>query len=150
MRYSNPDASQRLLVVEFLNHNLSVMKAETLLRLAQEWKDRDVPWEEWEDHATWVTRDTRDSHLWVSDPRLCCVFFHGIRQPHIDVYDFSPRTSLNYTETIKGRIIRQPAPGASKSLPWEVLDAVHAGGYHDGIVFLMAIKIPHPSNSTWN
>ena len=137
-----PDASQRLLVAESSDHSLLVMKTETLLRLAQERKNRDLRWGEWEDHATWVTCEAHNLSLWVSGTRLCCVRSTDSGKLWMDVYDFSARASAKYTKTVRGGIIQQPAPSASRSLPWNIRDTIIADGCHNGIVFLV-VKVPH-------
>lgn len=139
-----PDASQRLLVTEFSDHSLYVMKMEPLLRLAQERKGMDLQWDEWEDHVTWVRRETRDDSIWVSGLRLCCVHPADSGKPRMDVYDFSVRAPAKDTETVKGRMIQRPAPSVSQILPWEVHRAIDADGCSDNITFLVVRKTFSP------
>ena len=67
-----PDASHRLLVIEFMGTGcLFVMKTEALLRLAREREGEELQWGEWKAHVTRISTDVDTRKLWVSGPRLC-------------------------------------------------------------------------------
>ena len=154
----HPDPSQRLLAIQYLNYvPAAVMKAETVLRLAQERKGEDLWWPEWEEHVTWVTHVWRPNGRWVSGSRLCCAYaadfeFENDCPSFAEVYDFSAKAPWRDPEVeITNRTDSFPVgdPSTTKNLPFEMSEIINAYGCHDSIVFAV-VNIPHSSNSSRN
>ena len=145
-----PDPSQRLLAIELRNCGSAfVMKTEVLLRLAQEWGDVALEWEQWRAHSIEV-RPGDVSNLWISGPRLFCMT--GPRGKRMDVYDFSPQASARHLETTTdrdGMVQLFMRPSIQNYLPWHSLSpTVHCADCgHDSIVFLM-VNAPRFPNLT--
>jgi hypothetical protein len=130
------DASQRVLAFGFINYDkFLVMKEEALLRLIQERKGEDVQWGEWEDHVTWVSPGGRAEGLWVSGPRICCVYSTNSGGPLMDTYDFSQQASVRRTETVEDGKVWRSAPSLTQTLP--LRDIITSYGCQDSIAFIL-------------
>jgi len=122
------------------------MKTEVLLRLAQEWGDATLEWEQWRAHSIEVRPGDIES-LWVSGPRLFCLLVDEA-EAWVDVYDFSPQASGRHLKTTTDRdgvVQRFMWPSMRGiDLSWDDLypsiDFVNSG--HDSIVLLM-VNAPH-------
>ena len=155
----HPDPSQRVLAVDRMLRcaDVLVIKAETVLRLAQERKGEDLPWGEWEDYVTWVQPVCRASAVWISGSRLRCVYpmiYVGAEEedsegnnrnsddefPFIEEYDFSVRASSSHMGTLMN-------PNATQELSREISCILGGYGCHDSVVIVVVITL-HSSNPT--
>jgi len=96
-----PDPSQWILAVKHDCESIFVMKTETLLRLAQEWGDAALEWDQWRARVIEV-RPGDVKALWISGPRLFCMSgtTFDLEGTRMDVYDFSAQASTRHLETI--------------------------------------------------
>jgi len=136
-----PDTSKRILVIELREcGSIFVMKTEVLLRLAQEWGDATLEWEQWRVHSIEV-RPGDIASLWVSGPRLFCLSVD--EEAWVDVYDFSPQASARHLKTTTDRdgvVQRFMRPSIrDHDLSWDGLYLLinFANSGHDSIVLLM-------------
>ena len=139
------DASQRILAMKvYGNHHTSIfiMKVEVLLKLAREWGGTDLEWERWRTHIVEVLPGGK-SDPWISGSRLLCLCWIGQhdRRAWLDVYDFSPRASAQYTETTTdndGKFVRRMRLSVEgRRLPWDALEVHFSNGGHDSIAHFM-------------
>lgn len=141
-----PDPSQRVFVIGFFDHDaLFVIKAETILMLAQERRGDDLRWEEWQDYVPWISPDSRAKGIWVSGSRLCCTYSAAFGGPMMEVYDFSAKASGRSAGAVTDGTDEPLTPSSTKILPVEISNIIHSSGCHDSIVFLV-VNIPHSSN----
>ena len=143
-----PDPSQRVFVVETSGDTcFLIIKTEVLLRLAQERGGENLRWEEWGVYATRVSRDQHVTSLWVSGPRLFCVYSAGSEEAMMDVYDFSARASARYAKMVEGGSAARYEPSITQILPWRINGIANSYGCHDSITFTM-VKFPRSLNPT--
>ena len=139
-----PDPSQRILVFYFEDfERLLVIKPETALRLARERNGEDLPWEEWNDHVTWVHAELEVEGIWVSGSRLYCAYScdDGYCVPSMQVYDLSAKAPGRGEEAGKDGSNQYMAPTLTQDLPSELTNIRSWYGCYDSIVFVL-VNIP--------
>jgi hypothetical protein len=138
-----PDPSQRVLAIDFISYDgVAVMKEETLLSLVQERKGEVLRWGEWGELVTWVLPGRHPDGLWVSGPRLRCVYSTDSGEPLMETYDFSARGPSRQTERVGVGEIQRFAPSVTQNLPVdEIYDIIAAYGCHDSTTFAL-VNLP--------
>ena len=139
-------ASRRVFAIELCSHNSTfVMKTETLLRLAQERRGRDLSWEQWKAHTVKLG-DSRPE--WVSGAQMFSTrIVPQNEDTWLEVYDFSPRASKTCVVTGRGGIIRQVVRPCMREhyLPWSSSTINFLNGGHDSIA---AVTVNAPLRSS--
>lgn len=150
------DASQRMLAVKVygdLRISIFVVKIEVLLKLARELGEAYLEWEEWRTHMVQIPSGNKSDH-WISGSRLLCLRQAGRPDGRagVKVYDFSPRASARYMETVAddyGGFVRRMRPSVEeRPLPWDAFEVQFSTGGHDNIAhFTVSPLSPNIANS---
>ena len=134
------DPSQRVIAVALFG-SISVVRTETLLRLARGRKGEHLQWEEWRTHVTCIEWNGHTGRLWVSGPRLYRVELTRSTEMLMEVYDFGARMSAERTESVEDGVARRFAPSITQTLPLEIDEIIPSYGCHNSLSFVL-VKTP--------
>lgn len=137
-----PDPSQRMLAIVLPERAVCfVVGIEALLKLAREWGDANLEWEQWGAHAEYIWFKSNLTP-WVSGPRLLSLRYEShpwAGEPWTKVYSHITRAPRSHAEPGSDRDAEHLPIVSGLRLPSNFDDCTikFFGGGHDSLAFLM-------------